>query len=480
MSTFQKIGFFLGPIIGVIMAIVTPPEGLPVLGMRALGVTAWMGIWWLTEAVPIWVTSLLPIVGSFLFGIAGTKVTKLGIDVYKNYGHPIVMLVIGIFILAAVIEKWNLHKRIALNIVCAMGTKPSSIILGFSVATGVISMFMSNTTATAMMLPIGLSIVAQMNMAKTSPFAKAMTLCIAYGASIGGMSTIIGTTTNIAGVGLIKQMSGVDITFLEFLKVGIPFAVILLPLATMLVCWLYKVNRSTSLGDISIVRDELNALGPMQGGEKITAYVSFVVMLAFIFREQLNTFIPLISDEGLATLVGVLMFVIPVNFKKGIFLIDSKTAIREISWSTVLLIGGSLSLGEIFAKTGVAKWMSAHLTFLSGYSELMIIIILAVGVGILTEFCTNVVVASAFIPPIYALAVAIGANPMVLMMTITLSASFAYMLPSGTPPNAVAFASGAIDMKDMAKTGLWVKILSIIVFPPVMYFISMRISSLFG
>lgn len=477
-SSTKKIGLFSGVIAAVMILMLPGIAGLSAEGQKALALTVLMITWWVTEAVPIWVTALLPLAVAPLIGLAGTKPTESKINIYSNYASPVVMLSIGVFLLAAVIEKWNLHKRIALNIVNKMGSKATMIIFGFSIATCFVSMFMSNVTATAMMLPIAVAMVKQLGFSRDSGFTKALALSIPFAASIGGMATVIGSGTNVAGVALMKEMAGIDITFMEWLKVGLPFVIILQPLAVIIISKMFKVDK-ISLGDSNAIEQELKALGPMSKAEKLTTTYLILAIGGFIFRSQLSKIFPLLTDEGFAVLIGVVLFLIPVDFKNGLFLMDSKTAIKEISWATFLLLGGALTLGDIFSKAGIAAWVASGLGFLENLPEIGVVIVIAVLVAFLTELCSNFVVASAFLPAIYGIALKLGIEPMLLMMTVTLSASFAFMFPTGTPTNAIAFGSGYIDIKDMAKGGFAVKMLSLIIFPIVMYFIAAPLTSLF-
>lgn len=477
-SLIKKVGLFLGPALAAIILMMPGVPGLDVNGQKALALTALIITWWITEPVPIWVTSLLPIALTPLIGLAGTKTTELKINVFSNYASPVVLMCIGVFLMAAVIEKWGLHKRIALNIVSRVGNKPTRIVLGFSIATCFVSMFMSNTTATAMMLPIAVALLKQLGFTKESGFTKALILAIPFAASIGGMGTVIGSGTNIAGVALMKEMAKIDITFMEWLKVGLPFVLIFQPLAVFALNKVFKV-KDVKMEDADTIQKELKALGPMSKEEKLTTIYLVLAILGFVFRSQLSKIFPLLGDEAFGVIVGIALFLIPVDFKHGEFLMDSKTAIKEISWSTYLLLGGALTLGDIFSKTGIAGWLASYLDFLSALPEVGVVIVIAIIVAMITELCSNFVVASAFLPPIYGIALQLGINPMLLMMTVTLSASLAFMLPSGTPTNAIAFGSGYIDIKDLIKGGFFVKMIGIVLFPLVFYFISAPLTSLF-
>lgn len=476
--TMKRVGLFLGIALFALFMLIPEIPGLEVEGKKALALTALIIVWWITEPIPIWITSLLPIAVSPFIGLAGTKTTELGLNIYTNYSSPVVMMCIGVFIMAAVIEKWNLHTRLSLSIVDKIGSTPEKIILAFGVAVAFVSMFMSNTTATAMLLPIAIALVKQLGLSKEDGFTKALMLMIPFAAGIGGMGTVIGSGTNLAGAAVIRDLAGIDVTFSEWLKIGVPFVVILLPLTAFALNKMFKV-KATNLGDSDAVSKELKALGAMTKAEKITTMYLVFAIIGFAFAEQIGNVIPLFSDVGWGIVVGVVAFLIPVDFKNGVFLMDTKTGIKQVSWSTFLLLGGALTIGEIFTKTGVANWLAGQLGFLSAFPEIVVIIIIAVLVAFITEAASNLVVATAFLPPIYGIALELGINPMFLMMTVTLSASFAYMLPSGTPPNALAFGSGYIDMKDLVKAGFVVKMISIILFPLVMYLISAPLTTLF-
>jgi len=266
-STAKIAGLFLGLAAAAIILMLPGISGLDAVGQKALALTALIVIWWITEPVPIWVSALLPIAVSPLIGLAGVKTTAEGLSVYANYASPVVLMSIGVFLLAAVIEKWGLHKRIALNIVAKVGSKPTRIIMGFALATGFISMFKSNVTATAMMLPIGIALLKQLGFDRESGFSKALILAIAFAASIGGMGTMIGSGTNIAGSALMKDLASIDITFLEWMKVGLPFVILFLPLSVIILNLVFNVKQA-KIEDADTIHRELKALGSMSKAEK--------------------------------------------------------------------------------------------------------------------------------------------------------------------------------------------------------------------
>lgn len=476
----QKVGMILGPAIALIFCFFTIP-GLSAVATRILGLTLWMVIWWVTTPVPLWVTSLLPIAAGVLLNIGGGETTKEGISTYGAYAAPVTIMVIGVFALGAVIEKWGLHRRIALNILALFKGKPVAVIMGFGVATGVISMFMSNTTAVAMLIPIAIALNTQLGFGKDDGFSKALVLTTAYAGSIGGMATIIGSGTNLAAVGLIKDLAGIDMSFTDWLAIGLPFTVLILPLAVLAMCKMFKVNEA-NLGDTMVIRRELEALGPMKKGEKIAMWYLIITILVFVFNDQIASLVPwlhYISNEGWGIIVLVLAFVIPVDWNKGEFLLDTETAVTKISWGTFLLLGGALTLGGMFEASGIAAWIAGKLSFLGGWPPLAVIIFICVVVSFITEAVSNFVVVAAFLPAITGLSDTIGMNPLFIMMAVTLSASLAFMLPSGTPPNAIVFGTNYLETKDMVKAGFVVKLIGIILFPIVMFLIAKPISPLF-
>ena len=479
----QLFGLIAGPVLAIIFCLIHIP-GLSDLGTRVLGLTIWMVVWWITSALPIWVTSFLPIVGGILMNIGGTSAIELDtgvLNTYGSYGAAVTVMCIGVFVLGAVIEKWNLHRRIALGILSLMGGKPIPTILGFGIATAVISMFMSNTTAVAMLIPIAIALMEQLKMKKGDGFAIVLCLTTAFAGSIGGMATVIGSGTNLASVGLIKELSGVTMGFTDWLIIGLPFAVIILPVSVLVLCAIFKV-KETDIGSVDVIKEELAKLGKMQKGERMALVYLIVAIAVFVLGDQIATHIPwlqYLTNEGWGIVILIIAFCTPVDLKKGIFLMDAKTAIQKISWSTFILLGGALTLGGMFSATGVAAWISGGMGFLANWPELLVIVFLCIIVSFITEAVSNFVVVAAFLPAMYGLATAIGMNPMFIMMAVALSSSLAFMLPSGTPPNALIFGTGMVEVKDMVKAGFVVKVIGIILFPIVMFLIAKPLSPLF-
>ena len=469
----RKIGFIVGILLMLIIGFMPTPEGLTVIGQRVLGVTVLMVVFWITEAMPIPFTSLLPILLFPLMGITGAK-GQNDIQLFKHYAYQTCYLLVGVGFLSGSMVKWGLHKRISLGIVSKIGKKPTTLILGFILAVAFMSMWMSNTAATVMMLPVALAIASTLG-DDAKGLRKAMVLSIPYAATIGGLATVIGTTTNPTGIGLIEDSIGVSIDFLDWLKIGLPFTVVLVPLFWIYMVKFFKVDKMPPV-DISIARQQYKDLGPMNKGEKWTAIVFLFCCVLWVTRSLVwGKWIPYASDETVAMLGAFLVMAIPVNFKEGEYVCDWKTGFNDIPWNAVILLGGSMVMGNAFKDAGVAGWVANMLSGLEGMNAVLIVIIVGVVTSIITELTTNAVVVAAFLPVLAAVGQAIGVSPLAMMLGCMLASNFAFMLPPGTPPNAIAYGTGEITMKDLMTCGLGLKIISLIVFPIVLYFITMGI-----
>lgn len=467
------LGLVLGPLSFLLIFSLLSPEDLSIEGVAMLGITAWIAIWWITEAIPISATALLPLVLFPIFGVMGIKETS------ASYADPMVLLYMGGFMIAVTIEKWNLHKRIALSIIGFIGTDLKMIILGFMVATGFLSMWISNTATSLMMLPIGMAVVSQLGSQLTGTkitqemIGQALMLSIAYGASIGGMATIIGTPTNIVLVGVIKEFYQVEIGFAQWMMVGFPISFVLL-----LLCWLYLVRIAYPFppslkipgGKNEIVR-QLDLLGKISNEEKKVLWVFGTVSFCWIFRTFIiQPFLPDLDDTMIA-LVGVLvLFVLPSGKKHSGKLLDWKTA-EKIPWGILILFGGGLALAGGFQETGLATWIGTQFTLLEDVPFWIFLLLIIAAVNFLTEITSNVATASMLLPILAAVALSLEVHPYGLMVGAALAASCAFMLPVATPPNAVVFGSGYLTIPIMMKAGLWMNILSIILLTLATYFL---------
>jgi sodium-dependent dicarboxylate transporter 2/3/5 len=457
-----QIGRVLGPILFFIIQFYWTPDGLSEQGVAAFAVASWVGIWWVTEAVPIAVTAILPVV---LFPLSGA------LDIAATttaYGHKYVFLYLGGFFLAIAIEKVNLHRRIALTVISLIGTRMRMIVLGFMVATAFLSMWISNTATSVMMLPIGLAIVAQFRDHPDTPeneheeFGKMLMLAIAYSASLGGMATLIGTPPNLVLAGIVKELYEVEINFLDWMLFAFPLSVLLL-----FICWVYLTRYAVKLeaahftGGVEEIKRQRKLLGIMSSNEKRVLIVFVLTAFAWMTRSFLfSPIIPAIDDTLIALIAGILLFVIPSSEEKG-GVLEWDDA-KKIPWGILLLFGGGLAIAQGFKDTGLAKWLAEQLTQLDFLPLLVMTLVLVAVINFLTEVTSNLATTAMILPVLAPLAAAMGVHPYIFMVSATLAASCAFMLPVATPPNAVVFGSGYINMSSMMRAGFGLNLISIL------------------
>jgi sodium-dependent dicarboxylate transporter 2/3/5 len=468
-----RFGLYLGPIAFVLIYFLVESPGLSPEAKAMLALAAWMAIWWISEAIPIAATAFLPLIFMPLLGIL--PISKVS----ANYMHPTVMLYMGGFLLATGIEKWGLHRRIALNIINLLGTDLRRIVLGFILATGILSMWISNSATSLMMLPIGLAVVGQFrtqlgesNSSIADRFGKNIMLGIAYSASIGGVATLIGTPTNTIMVAVIQDLYGYTIGFNEWFMFGLPLSAVLL-----MICWYYLVSSANPLPKRFSLPDEKSIIGKQLSDLGKTAYEEWNIIVVFglvcvgwIIKDYvLLDLLPSINDT-IIVLVGVVaLFILPSSTGEDRIL-DWKTAER-IPWGILILFGGGLALAEGFQSTGLAEWIGQKFTLLEGISFFLLLMIIVASVNFLTEVTSNVATASMLLPILASVALKLDLHPFGLMIGATLAASCAFMLPVATPPNAVVFGSGYLQMKDMVKAGFWLNIISILLVTLMVYFV---------
>ena len=455
----------------MILFFIGPPNGMSSAAFMVLASTFWVAIWWITEVVPIPVTSLLPII---LFPLTGAlDVTTTA----EAYASPIIFLFVGGFILAISIEKWNLHKRIALIIVSNVGLSPPKIILGFMLASAGLSMWISNTATTVMMLPLAIAVISQFLTDNQGRFAKALMLSIAYAASIGGIATLIGTPTNLILSGVLEKLYGIEISFASWFMFALPISIIL-----FIICWLYLVRIAFPLKDwkfsagMNEIKKELSLLGKITYEEKCLLVVFCLTAFAWITRSfLLSGILPGLNDSIIALIAGTVLFIIPTKDGTSA-LMDWDSAVK-LPWGIVLLFGGGLSLAVGFQESGLSEWIGNQL-YGAGVLPLLILMFIVIAVvNFLTEITSNIATASMLLPILGSIALSINIHPYALMIGATLAASCAFMLPVATPPNAVIFGSGFIKMKDMIRAGFALNIISIIV---ILFFTYLLLSPLWG
>ena len=461
--SLKLIGLFLGPLLFGFALLMQSSDYLNPIAWRVLGAAIWMVTWWITEASPMAVTALLPII---LFPALDVFTLK---EATAPYASPIIFLFMGGFLIALGLEEHGLHKRIALGLIKITGTSANGIILGFMIATAFLSMWISNTATTIMMLPIALSVI---NLVKHDSidvngfnhFSIALMLGIAYSANIGGVATIIGTPPNVVFVGYAEELLHTEIGFADWMMVGVPISILLLIITYLL---LTQVVHKNKLGKMSnaeaLIDDELEALGNLKIEEKIVAVIFGLTALMWIFKAPLNNLIgfSLLNDTVTAMIGGVLMFVIPLDLKGKNNLLHWK-ATQRLPWGILLLFGGGMTLAKAMEQAGLVN-IIAQVISQNHFSVLLIFLILITTMLFMTELMSNVALATIFIPIVMAIATGANINPLLLSIPVAMAASCAFMMPISTPPNAIVFSSGHIKISQMVKVGIWLNILSVMV-----------------
>jgi sodium-dependent dicarboxylate transporter 2/3/5 len=425
--------------------------------------------WWITEAFPMPAVALVPIVLFPLLNIATTNATA------APYGNEVIFLFMGGFMIGLAIEKWNLHKRIALSIVKLTGTSGNRIVLGFVMATGLISMWLSNTATTMMMFPIAVSVIKVIGEGRDAKDMRNFSLClmlaIAYASNFGGIATIIGTPPNVAYVSYMNKRFGQEISFFDWMMVCLPIALLLmLSLYFVTVKVLFRNQIASSAETKQLINNELQQLGPMRIPEKRVLVIFLCTALLWITRDLINQLgIVKIDDNMIAIFGALLLFILPAGKANGKLLEWNDT--KNMSWGILLLFGGGITLANAMEKAGLMDMLGKWISGFSGTDTLMLLVVVVTVSIFISELMSNIAQVIVFAPVVTGIAVAAGINPYVLGVGMTLAASCASMMPMGTPPNAIVFASGHIRMKDMMKAGLVMNIVSIILITLFCYFI---------
>ena len=468
----QLIGLFLGPIFFILTLLFLQSESLDSKGIFVVAAALWIATWWVTEAIPIPATSLLPLVLFPMGGIMGNQ------DTASFYGDDIVFLFLGGFLLAVAMEKWNLHTRIALSIIKAIGTTTATILLGFMISTALLSMFVSNTAAVMIMIPIGLAIIKEAHALSTPQvqndvklFEKALVLGIGYAGTIGGLGTLIGTPPLIILAGQMKQIFDVELNFAQWMLIGVPVVIVMLGLA-----WAYmnffqfKHGMKQLPGGRKIIVDELEKLGKITREEKWVLAVFILAASLWILRGfffDRFAFTELLGDGSIAMFAAVLLFIIPSKKQNGRVL-DWGVA-KDLPWGVLLLFGGGLALAGSIVETGVDLWIGEMLSGVGGVPLILMITIVAVLILFLTEFTSNTATATMILPVLAGLAIALDVHPLALMIPAAMAANCAFMLPVGTPPNAIVFGTGKVSIGEMMKAGFGLNVIAALIIIVVVY-----------
>ncbi|MBC07966.1 DASS family sodium-coupled anion symporter [Thalassospira sp.] len=464
----RQVGFWAGIIVALLLMIADPPDGMPQPAMYAAAIAALMAIWWLSEAIPIAATALVPIAIAPSLSVAGIS------EITKHYANPLLFLFFGGFVIAIAMERWNLHRRIALLILKQVGFKPSSLVGGFITATAFLSMWVSNTATATMMLPIALSLVNLLrDEEKTAPvkdsdgdgpiplvpsvrnFAFSLLFGIAFGASIGGIGTLIGTPPNALLAAYLASNFGVSIGFGQWMIIGVPFAALMLTL-----CWVvltrivYPLEETLPSAACEALQRDMDALGPMSRGEKSVALVFIVTAFLWLTKPLINGVLPglHLSDASIAVMAAIALFSIPIKARENLYVLDWKAALR-LPWGVLLLVGGGLALGALINDTGLAAWIAGNAGAFPALPVIVQIALIALIVSLISHLTSNTATVATFLPLVATYALGEGIDPVLLSVPVALAASCAFMSPVATPPNAIVFASGYLTIGDMVRAG---------------------------
>jgi solute carrier family 13 (sodium-dependent dicarboxylate transporter), member 2/3/5 len=473
------VGFWLGPALGIVAYVFLPDAdagGLAHAGRATAGIGLCMAAWWMTEAIPLAATALLPVVLFPLFGVLPAG------DAMRPYASDIVFLFMGGFMIGLAMQRWALHTRIALSIVRVVGTEPARLVAGFMLATASLSLWISNTAAAVMLLPVGSSVIHLLRqrvdrhepatVVALSHLATCLMLGIAYGASIGGLGTLIGSPPNLVLAQYARAELGYDVTMIEWMRIGVPLVVLMLPLTWLFLTRVaYPVRLVVPASVTSEIHSELLRLGPLSRGERIVAAVFAVTALGWIFRPQIAAATGLtgLSDAIVGMTGALLLFMIPVNWRTREFALDWPTA-QTLPWGILLLFGGGLSLAAAISGNGVDAWLASGFGGLAGVKTLWVLLASTTLIVFLTELSSNTAVANTFIPILAAAAVGLGIEPMPVLFAAALACTCAFMLPVATPPNAIVFSSGMVTVGQMMRAGFGLNIMAIILIALVVRF----------
>ena len=463
----RRFNIILGPsLFFIFYFLIHPFDGMNSESHAIFCSVLWIATWWITEAIPIPVTSLLPLV---LFPLTGGLDLKL---TASSYGDKIIYFYMAGFFLAIAMEKWNLHKRIALNIINVVGYNKKSMLLGFMIATAFLSMWLSNTSTSIMMLPIGIAIVSQVSLKKNilnSNFGKVLMLGIAYSASIGGFATIYGTPPNLILLANIEEYFNLSIDFSSWFIMAFPLSCILL-----FICWYYLINFSFDLSSLSnvskkTISSQIKELGKIKYEEKGVLLIFIVFILGLLFKQFISEFIPQIDDTIIAISIAIFLFLIKSSDGEN-NLIEWSDGIK-LPWGIILLFGGGLSIATAMKSSGLALWIGELAYNIDSLDLILIVLIIVMIVNFLTEITSNLATVSMLLPILASISISLGIHPYIIMVSATIAASCAFMLPVATPPNAVVFGSGYLKMTDMVKTGLVMNVISIVIVSLYVYFV---------
>lgn len=479
--TIQLTGLVAGPLLALAAAFLLPDicagsgcHGLSYEGRATAAAATWMAVWWLTGAIPVYITAMLPIA---LFPLLGAATAR---EAAAPYGHELIYLFFGGFIVAISMERWGLHRRIAISALRLTGSETNRIIGGFMVISAGLSMWISNTATTFMLLPIALSVLdviaeeGKLGEVSRKNLALCLLLGVAYAANIGGIATIIGTPPNLFLASFVQEQTGQEIGFARWMMVGVPVSAAFLPLCWLLLTRLqYPVGVRRLEGISAAMERAKSTLGPMSRGERITLIVFLCMALAWTFRPLLTKLSPLqgLTDTGIAILAALALFVAPVSLKSREFVMNWETTVRRLPWGVMLLFGGGLSLAAALQANGVSEYIGHSTAGLAYLPKVFIIICIVTMVILLTELTSNLATTATILPVLAATGPVLNIDPAMLIVPATIAASCAFMLPVATPPNAIVFGSGQISIGQMARPGMLLNLIGIVIVTGAAYFL---------
>ncbi|TLF53282.1 SLC13/DASS family transporter [Halomonas urmiana] len=462
-----RIGLWLGPLWLLLTLLLPAPTGMSDPAWACVGLALLMATWWSTEAIPIPATSLLPLALVPALGIGDMKETA------ASYANPIIYLFLGGFLLGIAMQRWALHRRIALHVLRVVGHQPRRQIGGFMLATGFLSMWVSNTATAIMMLPIGMSVISLLDdadPAELNRYATALLLAIAYSASIGGVATLIGTPPNALLAGYLAEDRGIDLGFAQWMMIGLPISAVM-----MVSTWWWLTRRDFNLkaGDDSagMVRDELAELGRVGAPERRVGIIFLLAAATWMLRPLLNDAgLDWLSDTGIAIFAGIALFLVPAGRGAGTRLMDWDAA-KELPWGILLLFGGGLALAGAISRSGLAEWIAQQLSIFGTFPLLAMVGVVVLVIIFLTEVTSNTATAAAFLPLLGALALSLDISPLLITVPAAIAASCAFMMPVATPPNAIVFATGRMKIQSMIHAGFMLNLISTVVVTLMAYFL---------
>lgn len=459
---YQRLGLVLGPVLALLIGLFFRPDGLSGAGVWVAAVAVWMAIWWATEATHVAVTALLPIVAFPFLGVMSIKAAA------APYAHPMIYLFFGGFVIALAIERCGLHRRIALTIFGLVGADARALIGGFMVAAAVVSMWISNTSTTLMLLPVAVSVVTVIG--ETMPglaakqqqnFGASLLIGLAYGATLGGIATLVGTPPNAFLAAFLSDTYNLEVGFAQWMLLGLPLSFVMLPLGWLVLTRLvFPVSFRASPQAMGHIEDVRTGLGRMSRAEIRVALVFGLVVLGWMFRKNIQGLPGLtgVSDTGIAMMAAIAAFLIPSGT-------DGKTLVTwedmaRLPWAILILFGGGLALAAGVSQSGLAAWLGEQLGGLSTINTVVLIVLLTAFIIFLTELTSNLATTTTFLPVVATIAEQMGGSVMLFVVPVTLAASCAFMLPIATPPNAIVYSSGRVTIPDMIRAGLVMNVIA--------------------